>query len=131
MRNSIQGKLVTLLQVAMLILSIAGAGLSVQAQERYREARDIVARIQEDVHRSAGLTKEEKKERERFDNFQRRISKFDRELSKGKFDKDELDQAIEDLKNIVEHNTLAGPDRDLLTQDLRDLRQLRQNRGRY
>ncbi len=51
-------------------------------------------------------------------------------LSKGKYDRDRLDEAIDDVKNVVENNTLESRDRDALTADLRDLRLLRETRSK-
>jgi hypothetical protein len=75
---------------------------------------------------STGVTT---KERERYDNAMKHLSEFDRDLSRNKFDKGKLDEAIEDVKNVVEHNTLEPGLRDALSQDLSDLRALRERRG--
>jgi hypothetical protein len=69
------------------------------------------------------------KERERYTNAMSHLSRFDRELTKNRFDKDLLDGAIEDVNNLVNHNTLSSGDRDRLSQDLRQLRNLRASRG--
>ena len=110
------------LSVGLLVFS----GLPTQAQGRYEEARTLVMRTQEDLKRAEGFTREKKDERERIENALRRLSDFDRSLSKNKFDKDRLNEAIEDLKNMIDHNTLAVEDRDALRQDLQDLRALRE-----
>lgn len=103
----------------------------------YANARALVSRIQDDLRRATSLLEPTRKQRERYDreherydNAQRHLSDFDRNLSQGKFDKGKLDTAINDLKNVVEHNTLSSQDRDALTADLRDLRDLRSRRGR-
>ena len=96
-------------------------------------ARDLVARVQNDLQRAAGFAnsgdaikiKKDEKQVERYRNAQRSASNFDRKLSKGKYDKGDLDSLINDVKNVVEHNTLQSEDRDALTADLRDLRVLR------
>lgn len=118
------------LSVIIAISFALGTSLPVTAQDRYDRARDLIARTQEDLRRIADLTREKKDERERIDNVQKHLSEFDRELSKNKFDKDKLDTAIDDLKNLVEHNTLAVEDRDLLNRDLEELRQMRSIRGK-
>ena len=100
-------------------------GLPAYTQTRYDAARDLVARTQEDLRRAADFTKVKKDERERVENAQKHLSDFDRGLTRNKFDKDKLNDAIEDLKNVVEHNTLGGEDRDALTRDLGDLRAMR------
>ena len=99
------------------------------AQGRYRNARGLVERVQRNLHRSEDFTPPNEKERERYHNAQHHLSEFDRKLSEGQFDKDKLDTAIDDLKNVVEHNTLAVDDRDKLTRDLGELRELRRTRG--
>jgi len=119
--------------VRLVIFSLIGClvclGAVAQAQGRYGRARDLVSRVQEDLRRAAHFTRGKQKEQERYENAQRHLSQFDRALSKGKFDKEKLDAAIDDLNNVVEHNTLESSDRDALTQDLRDLRELRKTHG--
>lgn len=111
--------------VALSVSLLGLAGLPAQAQGRYEEARSLVMRTQEDLKRAEGFIREKKDERERVENALRRLSDFDRSLSKNKFDKDRLNEAIEDLKNLIDHNTLSVEDRDALRQDLQDLRALR------
>jgi len=104
------------------------------AQRGYNDAaRDLIARVQTDLQRAAQFAgsgdairiKKDEKQVERYRNAQRSASNFDRKLSQGKLDKGDLDDTINDLKNVVEHNTLQSEDRDALTADLRDLRELR------
>jgi hypothetical protein len=103
-----------------------------QGRERgpYARARDMVGRVLRDLERAERATRAEGRERERFQNAQRHLSEFDARLSQGDFDKDKLDVAIDDVKNVVRHNTLPPRGRDNLSDDLRDLRQLRAVRGR-
>lgn len=115
------------LKLLMAVLFAFGvAGL--YAQVAYDTARSLVSRAQNDLAHARGLT-HKGKERERFDNAQHSLSEFDKRLEKGKYDKDSLDGAVNDVKNVIEHNTLAPDDRDALTADLRDLRQLRDRNG--
>src|ERR1700736_1701868 len=104
--------------------AIAGAGAGAFGQE-FGNARDLVAKVQADLQRAADFTRNNEKERERYHNVQKNLSEFDRELRKGKFEKGKLDDAIEDLKNVVKENTLESHDRDELARDLSDLRTLR------
>ena len=98
-----------------------------RGQER-RDARDLIDRVQGDLSRAADFTRNNEKERERYHNVQHHLSEFDRELRRGHFDKDKLDAAIDDLKNVVKNNTLESRDRDALAADLSDLRTLRDMR---
>ena len=108
--------------------------LASAATSDYGFARDRVARVQDDLLRAADFARQgaiikEGNQIDRYGGAQRTLSKFDEELSKGKFDKDKLDKAIDELKKVVEHNTLSSQDRDVLTNDLRELRLLRAARG--
>jgi hypothetical protein len=49
-------------------------------------------------------------------------------LSKGHFDKGKLDQAIRDVKSVLDHNTLQPSSRDALLRDVADLRAARERR---
>lgn len=114
---------------AAAAVTISLAPLAYGQGGRYGNARGLVARVQNNLRRAERFTEPTAKERERYFNAQHHLSQFDRELAKDKFDKDKLDEAIDDVKNIVENNTLSPEDRDILTADLRDLRELRRTRG--
>ncbi len=96
----------------------------------YGRAREMVGRVMRDLNRAERFSRPEGREKERFDNAQRHLSQFDRKLTRGDFDKDKLDEAIDDVKNVVENNTLPPQAREELSRDLADLRHLRSVRGR-
>ncbi len=102
----------------------AGAGLKAFAQD-FGRARDLVARVQDDLQHAADFTRNNEKERVRYENVQHHLSEFDRELSRDHFDKGKLDDAINNLKDVVRNNTLNPRERDALAADLSDLRTLR------
>jgi uncharacterized membrane protein YccC len=123
MSNGISRRVVT---QRLLLASFAGSFLT-YGQER-RDARDLVDRVQEDLQRAADFTRNNAKERERYHNAQHHLSEFDRQMRSGHFDKGKLDDAIDDLKNLVQNNTLESRDRDALATDLADLRVMRDTR---
>jgi hypothetical protein len=108
----------------LLCFAVAGAGAFAFGDD-YDRPRDMVAKVQTDLQRAADFVRNNEKERERYHNVQNHLSEFDRELRKGHFDKGKLDDAIDDLKNVVKNNTLESHDRDELARDLSDLRTLR------
>jgi len=110
-------------------LTMTVATLAFSQDGRYGRARDLVSRVQKNLRRAERFTQPNEKERERYHNAQQHLSEFDRKLSEGRFDKDKLDEAIDDVKNVVEHNTLAAESRDVLSRDLEELRDLRKARG--
>lgn len=109
---------------AVMAFVLSGASWTLQAQSLDR-ARDLVARVQNDLSRAEDFTRNNEKERVRYQNVQHHLSEFDRDLRHDHFDKGKLDTAIDDLKNVVKNNTLEGHDRDALASDLSDLRTLR------
>ena len=112
------------------VLVVFGMGGVGRAQDNlYSNARGLVERTQNDMRNSRRANHDREKERERYANAEHSLSEFDKDLARNKFDKGKLDSAINDLKNVVENNTLDPHGRDILTQDLQDLRNLRQARG--
>ncbi len=109
---------------ALAFGAVAGFGVRAFGQD-YDRARALVDRVQEDLHRAADFNRNNEKERVRYQNVQHHLSEFDRELRRDHFDKGKLDDAINDLKNVVQNNTLDPRDRDGLAADLSDLRTLR------
>lgn len=108
----------------VLICALTGAGWMLQAAN-FDHARDLVAHVQDDLQRAADFTRTNEKERSRYENVQHHLSEFDRELRRDHFDKGKLDDAIDNLKDVVKNNTLESHDRDALASDLSDLRTLR------
>ena len=113
--------------VKTVLLCTLSGGWMLQAVD-YDHARDLVSRVQNDLQKAADFTRNNGKERERYENVQHHLSEFDRELRRDHFDKDKLDTAIDDLKNVVKNNSLEGHDRDALASDLSDLRTMRDTR---
>ncbi len=101
-------------------------------QERgpYGRARELVGRVQRDLERAQKMAPVAGRQRERYENAQRHLSEFDDRLSRGEFDKDKLDVAIDDVNNVVRGNVLSPRSRDDLRDDLAALRSMRAARGR-
>jgi hypothetical protein len=87
----------------------------------------LIDRTQSDLRGAADM-EHGQKERERYHHAQKSLSTFDRHLSKGKFDKDKLDEVISDIQSVLDHNTLQASSRDALLRDIADLRAARERR---
>jgi hypothetical protein len=94
------------------------------------EVRAVIDRTQNDLRQSEDFERHHGKEVARYQNAQRHLSEFDKEFTRGHFDKGKLDTAIDDVKNVVDHNTLNPEGRDALDRDLRDLRGVRAEHDR-
>lgn len=90
--------------------------------------RDVVDRTQSDLREAANLEHRKGDERDRYKDAQGHLSSFDRSLTKGKFDKGELDKSIGKIKEILDKNVLQASSRDMLLRDLTDLKFARARR---
>ena len=88
----------------------------------------MIDRTQDDLRRAGDFERHNGKEISRYENAEKHLSDFDRELTKDHFDKGKLDNAIGDVKDVVKHNTLDPESRDALRRDLSDLKILRAER---
>jgi hypothetical protein len=112
------------------ILSCFAVAAPAQIDRGYHEhARKVIDRVQDDLRRAEDFERHNGKEISRYENAQRYLSDFDRELTRDHFDKGKIDDAIGGLKDVVDHNTLDPEARDALRRDLEDLRALRAERG--
>src|SRR5437879_3929160 len=91
---------------AALLATVGTVGLSAQRLD----PREAIDRTQADLRRAEHFERQHGKEVERYTNAQKHLSDFDRDFVRGHFDKDKLDAAIDDLKNVVDHNTLNPED---------------------
>lgn len=95
---------------------------------RYMDMRGLVDRTQGDLRAAADLEHGNDKQRDRYHDAQGHLSTFDRHLTKGHFDKGELDKAIGDIQSVLDHNVLQASSRDALMRDVSDLRVARDRR---
>jgi hypothetical protein len=118
-----QGSLMT----ALLVLALAPASAAFAQGDEYSEARNLVQRVQDDLH---ALHPIEHKDRDRINDALKHLSDLDRKFTKDKFSKGPLSDAIGKLQDILDHNTLEARERDMLNADIHDLRELRLYKGR-
>ncbi len=90
--------------------------------------RGLIDRTQADLRAAADLEHGNDKQRDRYRDAQQHLSNFDRELTKGHFDKGQLDRSIDNIKSILNHNVLQASSRDALIRDESDLRVARARR---
>jgi hypothetical protein len=114
---------------AVLLVAACGESRAIAQDGSYSDARQLVQRVTDDLHHVMHRGARKDKERDRIDAALKHLSDFDRNLSNNKFAKDRLDEAIDDVKNVANNNTLDSGDRDTLNADVNDLRQLREVRG--
>lgn len=90
----------------------------------YGGHRSIIARTLGDLHRASRFARGGR-ERERIENATRHLRELDRDLRRGRYDRGRLDEAVDDVHNVERNNNLPPRERDVLNDDLRQLRELR------
>jgi hypothetical protein len=122
---------------------IAGAflvlGCTANAQRRpdsrddpYRAyGRGPLDRVRADLNRAArDMNYLSEGEIRRFNRVRDRIAEFQGNWERGRFDREALDEVINGLNGVIDRSHLRPRDRDVLTDDLARLRQLREEHGR-
>ena len=92
----------------------------------WEQAREVIARTMEDLRHIDRRDSSSGDDRERYEKAMRSLSDFDRSVSEGHFDKGKLDEAIEQVDRVMHSKMLDPRERDRVTDDLRDLRRLRE-----
>lgn len=110
------------LAMALLAGSVAFAQVPTMA-DPWPQARGLVSQALQDLQ--SGRANGPKDDRKRYNKAEKRLSNFDRHLVKRHFDKGQLDGAIGDIKDVLDHNTLSPDLRNALMKDIGDLRKLR------
>jgi hypothetical protein len=108
--------------------SAADWGLFRHGDTNDNKLRDVVDRTQSDLRTAADLEPKHNDDHNRYKNAQGHLSTFDRKFVKGKFDKGELEKALDGLKDILDHNVLQASTRDNLMKDMTDLKIARDRR---
>lgn len=94
----------------------------------YMDMRGLVDRTQADLRAAAELEHGNDKQRNRYRDAQSHLSDFDRRLTKGHFDKGDLEKSIGTIQGILDHNVLQVSSRDALMRDVSDLKVARDRR---
>lgn len=92
------------------------------------DLRGLIDRTQADLHHAADFELHAHKQIDRYQSAETKLSDFDRDYTRGHFDRGKLNASIDAVKNVVDHNTLSPDLRDALESDLRDLRMVRADR---
>lgn len=130
----------TMIAVCLSVGLAMGGAVSVNAASNsgyqdYRgpamsyDLRGLIDRTQSDLRAAADLERAKEDQRKRYSDAQGHLSTFDRKFTKGKFDKGELNKAIDKIKQILDKNVLQASTRDALMRDITDLRIARDRRG--
>jgi hypothetical protein len=120
-----------LISSALLAAGFGGA-ITASAQQYYDRSgfpqgqdRSLFNHVRGDLDRAASYSYASRSDRKRFDEARRDLFDFSSRLDQGRYEKRELDHAIDRLQNVVSHNSLDPRDRGALDDDLRRMRDFR------
>lgn len=125
------------LQQVILALAMTAGAASANAQsydrpygdrDQARRDRALFDRVRMDLDRAAAYPYAGRADRKRFDEARRELFDFASRFDRGSYQQHELDQAIDRIQRVVEHNSLDSRDRGALDEDLRLLRDYRRFR---
>jgi hypothetical protein len=72
-----------------------------------------------------------KGDRDRLNHSEKRLREFAAAWRNHKFDKGDLDDSISTIQHVLDNNRLSGPERDALSADVDQLRQMREAYDRH
>jgi non-ribosomal peptide synthetase component F len=124
-----------LIAAAVLVASTANA--QYRQDDPYRDGRGayrqdgtgLIRSVQSDLSRAASRGYMSGRERSRLDQALRNLADFDRDLSRGRFDRHDLDRAIDHVNDVVKSNRIDPREREILYADLNRLRDFRASGG--
>lgn len=91
----------------------------------------LVDQVHSDLNAGYEHWKLKKDDRERLNKAEAKLHSFAQNWEHGKFDKDDLDDAIATVQKVVNDNHLTGSERDALWQDVDQLRNMREAYNRH
>jgi hypothetical protein len=90
------------------------------------EVSALVDRVHEDLNHAYGVWHFSGSDRDRLNKAEKELREFAQKWSKGKFDKGDLDDAIEAIQHVLDDNKLPQESRDALSDDVGRLRRMRE-----
>jgi hypothetical protein len=125
----------------LLTISIASALVASPAFGQYdrpygdrdyaRQDRALFDHVRMDLDKASAYPYASRGDRKRFDEARRELFDFESRFDQGRYEKHELDEAIDRLLKVVNENSLDARDRGALSDDLRRMRDYREFRSHH
>jgi|HubBroStandDraft_6_1064221.scaffolds.fasta_scaffold89061_3 hypothetical protein len=96
-----------------------------------RQDRGLFDKARMDLDHASTYPYASRADRKRFDEARGKLFDFESRFDQGRYDKHELDGAIDRLQHVVESNSLDPRDRGSLSDDLRRMRDYREFRNHH
>ena len=86
----------------------------------------LVDRVHTDLNHTYGVFHFSDSDRDRLNHAEKDLREFAQKWDNGKFDKGQLDGAIDKVQNVLDNNKMPADQRDVLSDDLSQLRKMRE-----
>ena len=96
-----------------------------------RRDRALFDRVRMDLDRASRYPYVSRADRKRFDEARRELFDFESRFDQGRYNKHELNEAIDRIDRVVSHNSLDPRDRGALAEDVRRMRDYREFRDHH
>lgn len=95
------------------------------------EVTALVDRVHKDLNHAYSVFRFSGDDRERLNKAEKESRDFAQKWAKGKFDKDQLDDVIGSIQHVLYNNKLPVDARDALSEDVSQLRNMREAYDRH
>ena len=99
--------------------------------ERRDGGFNVIRVVQADLERVASRGRMSGRERNRIDQALRKLNDFERDVNRGRFDRHDLDKAIQKVDEVVRSREIDPRERNVLIGDLNRLREFRFDERAY
>jgi len=114
-----------LLAAAFLPAASFGQFYQSPAFQNPNQDRGLFSRVRADLDRAASYPYQSRSDRKRFDEARRDVFDFASRFDQGRYEKHELDRAIDRVQNVLNRNSLDARGRGALDDDIRRMRDFR------
>lgn len=113
---------------ATLIFGVSLAHAQFQGEPRYDAATvdALVDRVHADLNHAYDTRRFSDADRQRLNHSEKELREFAAKWDHGKFDKGQLNGAIDAIQHVLDNNRMRGDDRDALSEDLTQLRRMKE-----
>ncbi len=96
-----------------------------------RAVSALVDRVHSDLDHAYGVFHFSNDDRERLNHAEKQLREFARKWDGHKFDKGALDESISSIQHVLDNNKLPQRDRDAISDDVAQLRNMREAYDRH
>jgi hypothetical protein len=91
----------------------------------------LVDRVHNDLNHAYDAFRFSNADRDRLNNAEKQLREFSRKWEQAHFDKGNLDSSIDAIQHVLDNNHLPPQDRDALSDDVTQLRRMREAYDRH